>query len=179
MSDDSLQWENLRQGDEKALESIFLLHHQELFSYGIKFLPDKAQVDDCIQDLFLELWQRKGQLGHVISIRAYLFRALKYKMIKSIKKKAVYAELAENDEQLYEFGYDNVLVSGEQHAETHTRLMKYIAQLTARQQEALYLRYFCELSYAEIATIMAISAQAVTNLVFKAIKTLRETIYNG
>ena len=54
--------------------------------------------------------------------------------------------------------------------------MREISKLPPRQQEALYLRYYAQLSYEEISLIMAISIQSVTNLVFKSVRALRENL---
>jgi RNA polymerase sigma factor (sigma-70 family) len=50
---------------------------------------------------------------------------------------------------------------------------KALHVLTKRQQEAIYLKFYCNLSYKEVATTMSISADSIYNLISKAIDDLQ------
>ena len=111
MSDDCiLLWRNFKQGDEKALEAIFLMFHKELFQYGYKIAMQSAMVDDCIQDLFLELWQSRERLADNISLKAYLFRALKYKLMRAMKKGQNISSLETTSYEGEDFSYEASLI---------------------------------------------------------------------
>jgi DNA-directed RNA polymerase specialized sigma24 family protein len=58
-----------------------------LFAYGIQIVKDRAVVEDCIHDLFIELWNRKAFLSSTDSIKLYVFKSLKKKSSKSLKGK--------------------------------------------------------------------------------------------
>ncbi|GAO41520.1 RNA polymerase sigma factor [Flavihumibacter petaseus] len=178
MSDESLTlWQRLREGDDFALEAIFLLHHKDLFRYGFKIAMDKAMVDDCIQDLFLELWKNRSRVSPTLSGKAYLMKALKYKIYRALRKEVQTMGISGSIEMPAEFSYEAALVQQEEQSELRNKLLREMNKLSPRQQEALYLRYYSQLSYAEISELMAISPQAATNLVFKSIKALRENFH--
>ena len=84
-------WNDFKRGDEKAFETIFLLFHKELFQYGYKIVANRSLVDDCIQELFLELWQSKERITVPLSVKSYLFRALRYKIMRAVKKENRFA----------------------------------------------------------------------------------------
>ena len=52
-------------------------------------------------------------------------------------------------------------------------LQRCIKALTRRQREALFLRFFNDLSYHEVAAIMEIRVDSVYNIISKAIDILR------
>lgn len=58
--------------------------------------------------------------------------------------------------------------------EQRQRVMKMLDGLTPRQREAIFLRYFEELSYERIAGIMEMNKQSAYNLIHTGISQLRE-----
>ena len=48
----------LQRNDAEALASLMLLYYDDLYNYGARFTTDKALVKDCIQEIFISLWQR-------------------------------------------------------------------------------------------------------------------------
>jgi len=176
LSDEQTLWTELKQGSLKAYEEVFTLYYDALIRYGSKMAPDRQLLEDCIQDLFLGIWQRKQYLTDVISIKAYLFRALKIRLIKAQQQKAKQIRLAGNDDGLLEFDYESVLIAQQTDEQLKRRLAESMKQLTKRQQEAIYLRYYDRMSYEEISEVMSVSEQAVRNLIYHAIKLLRENL---
>ncbi|MCU0355372.1 MAG: sigma-70 family RNA polymerase sigma factor [Cytophagales bacterium] len=176
LPDEQTLWTELKQGSLQAYEDIFTLYYDALIRYGSKMTPDRQLLEDCIQDLFLGIWQRKQHLTDVISIKAYLFRALKMRLIKAQQRTAKQIRLANNDGGLLEFDYESVLIARQTDEQLKRKLTEAMKQLTKRQQEAIYLRYYDRMSYEEISEVMSVSEQAVRNLVYHAIKLLRENL---
>jgi RNA polymerase sigma-70 factor (ECF subfamily) len=177
MSDECLSyWKDFKSGDENAFQAIFLHFHKELFQYGYKIVSNKSLVDDTIQELFLELWQSRERIALPLSIKSYLFRSLRYKLIRALKNEIRFSNLDDNSSNSIDFSYESTLVQQEAQLEIQQKMLQQIKLLSPRQQEALYLRYYVKLSYQEISKIMKISSQAVTNLVFKSVKKLREIL---
>lgn len=46
-----------------AFEELMKTHFAVLFHYGTKFSKDKEFIRDCIQDLFLQLWESGQNLS--------------------------------------------------------------------------------------------------------------------
>lgn len=174
MSDQEL-WESLRAGEPLALERIYREHAGALLRYGQKFLPDTQLVEDSLQDLFVELWKNRAGLGPNNAIRKYLFVALRRKLLRNLQPLKKLSS-AEPEEQQFkaEFSIDEQLMAAEYQAEKQEQLQEALDQLSERQREVLYLKYFAELDYPEICEIMDINYQSVRNLAFRALQTLRE-----
>jgi RNA polymerase sigma factor (sigma-70 family) len=56
------------------------------------------------------------------------------------------------------------------------QLNEGIAVLTRRQREAIYLRFYQNLSYDEIAKLMTMKVESVYNVISKAISLLKNTV---
>lgn len=173
---DATLWRDFQSGDKKAFEAIFLHYHQELFQYGSKMVRDQQMLEDCIQELFLELWQSRARLSVVQSIKAYLFRALKFKLVRAAKKQFRETALSEDGYEILEFSYETTLIAEQEQLFLKEKLLRVIKQLSPRQQEVVYLRYYNHMSYDEISDVMEISYQAVVNLISRSIKFMRENM---
>lgn len=166
-------WNNLRNGDQKALEEIYRIYFSELYSYGKKLSKDENNVEDCIQELFVELWNRREKLSETDAIKPYLFVCLKRKIFHSVKKlrKSTDTELEEKYFDA-ELSIDEILIAKETSDEQKNNLKSAFNKLSDRQKEVLYLKYYSELDYEEISKIMEMNYQSARNLVHRAIQKL-------
>jgi DNA-directed RNA polymerase specialized sigma24 family protein len=80
-------WQSFKKGDKNSFTKIYQLYAKSLLNYGVtlRISSNLSVVEDCIQDLFLELWQSRENLTDTDSIKFYLFRALKNKLMRTVK----------------------------------------------------------------------------------------------
>src|SRR6186713_841419 len=71
---DAVVWAALQQGHRKALDYIFEKHTRLLYAYGARITGDVLLVEDCIQDIFVELWNRHERLSATDNIKFYLLK---------------------------------------------------------------------------------------------------------
>lgn len=176
MMDDLILWRQLKTGDRSALEKIYRLHAKDLLRYGRKFAVTEQTAEDALQDLIIELWRNRESLGDTDSIRRYLLVALRRKIIRLVKKQSKFQSEASINEAYFqaELSIDEVLMQAELSAEQSVGLKKAMENLSKRQKEAIYLKYFMEMDYEEIGEVMDINYQSVRNVVFTALKSLRK-----
>ena len=67
-------------------------------------------------------------------------------------------------------------MSKEHDAEKTARVLQALAQLSNRQKEIIYLKYYQELSYDEVSEIMNINYQVARNLLYQSIKSLKKLL---
>lgn len=176
--DDAQLWQEYKAGRQAALLFIYDQHYQALYRYGYKICTDKNAVKDCIQDIFTQLWLNHQTINDVHHIRAYLLKYLRRQLFKSIKNDNRFVELESLSlkHTEIEFSYEALLIEKQISIELKENLNVAMEQLSKRQQEAIYLRFYHDLSYEQIAEIMALKYQSVRNLVHESIKVLREHI---
>ena len=54
--DDALLWNSLKAGDEKSFSILFKKYYETLIRYGNSFFPFTEKVEDCVQDVFTDVW---------------------------------------------------------------------------------------------------------------------------
>ena len=169
-------WSAFRNGNRDALAFIFNHHASNLFSYGYKFTKNQELVLDCIQDLFVELWNRRQSLNETNSIKFYLLRALRRRIARTIQGIKRFESVTDDFRYLEEkihFSAEHFVVQKETEDSTKTRLRRAIEALTKRQREAIYLKFFQGLDNEAIASVMELSGPSVNTLVSQAIQALR------
>jgi len=171
-------WLSLKNGDADALQKLYTLYSNSLYNYGSKFTPDKDLIKECIQELFVNLWTRRTFIGNPADVKNYLFKAFRLSVFKKaalLKKHQVYQE-AENYPFHITLSAEDELITGEKNEELTKRIEAALGQLTDRQKEAVFLKFYENLSYDEIAVIMDISVKATYKLMARSLGFLRENL---
>jgi RNA polymerase sigma factor (sigma-70 family) len=171
-------WQAFKKGDLEAFEYIFNQYAHFLFNYGDRMCHQEALVEDAIQELFIEIWEKKANLGEVKSIKFYLIKSLQRKILRKLQKEPLAVNEEEminwNHQDLIEFSYENQLIEGQINDEQQAKLQKALASLSENQRKVLFLKYYNQMSYDEIADLMALSVKAVYDLIYQALKSLRK-----
>ncbi len=170
-------WQEFQLGNEEAFAMIYKKNVSPLYNYGLKIVNDKELVKDCIQDLFVEIWNNRTYLGKVISIRSYLYTCIRRKIISVTQKNRMKVSDTEKNavlDSLYSFSEERSLIE-KQNFEQQKRLLNVaLTKLTNRQREVLHLKYIAQLSYNEITQIMSLSKKGAYKLVDRALQGLRK-----
>ncbi len=169
-------WKTFLEGDRTSFETLFNRYYKSLFQYGHKLIRDQQLVDDCIQDLFFELWTGREGLAEIGSVKGYLFKALRYKLYRAIRKDSRYDSFDEATQGQWEGSHESLMIAEERDDALRKRLHHFLDLLSPRQREAIELRFNNQMSYEEISNVMSISYQAAVNLIYKSIKYLRENM---
>ncbi|MEN9570579.1 MAG: hypothetical protein RL172_1810 [Bacteroidota bacterium] len=168
-------WNQFRLGDGGAFSAVFKKYYTGLYNYGCRITDDTNLVEDCIQELFIDIWRTSGK-AEVQSVKAYLFTAFKFKLMKLLAKNSKTSLLAADNQQTFVLGQDVLLINKETDAQKNKQVLDAISQLSPRQKEIIYLKFYLNLSYEEVSELMQINYQAARNLIYKAIKELKNKI---
>ncbi|TDB65331.1 RNA polymerase sigma factor [Arundinibacter roseus] len=174
---DALLWESLKAGNVSVFESIFKTNYGFLFNYCLRFHDDEDEIKDCIQILFLTIWERREFLGTTTSIRNYLLASLRRLVLKRMRDQNGRMGIDLDTFNLQtELSVEAQLIQDQSIKENLILLQQSIEKLPERQKEALYLKYFGNQSFAEIAAVMNITTRAVYKLIYKALDTLNDEL---
>jgi RNA polymerase sigma factor (sigma-70 family) len=169
-------WQAFKEGDREAFTQLYNYHIEDLLTYGYRVTSDRQLIRDSVHDLFLYLWRTRDNLSDTDSIKFYLYRSLRNRIVRNIEKNnhvAIdFADLFGNI--IGELSFEDDLINNEQLNEQQQRLKQAIQQLPKRQQEIIQLRYYHDFSFDEIAEMMHINNQSVRNLLHRAITELRQ-----
>jgi RNA polymerase sigma factor (sigma-70 family) len=175
---DLLLWKSFKSGNESAFILIYETYFEKLYSYGRRLTSDEGIIKDAIQDLFIELRENRENLGDTDSIKFYLFKCLKRKIIRELESWIYnHEELKEGLPVEITFSREQVLIDSQLDIEKTDRLNQALQRLSKRKREAIYYLYYEGLSYEQIRDIMDLShVRSARNLVYKALDFLRGAI---
>jgi len=170
-------WNQFKTGDEDAFVELFRIYYPGLFAFGCKITLRNELVEDCIQELFIDIWRTKGK-ADIISFKAYIFKAFKFTLIRQLNKQHKIAPLPDTGETGFEISHENLIASREMNLEQKEKLLNAFSELSPRQKEIIYLRIYQDFSYEEVSEIMQINYQAARNLFYQSVKNLKKMIFS-
>ncbi|MCF0055606.1 RNA polymerase sigma factor [Dyadobacter sp. CY356] len=168
-------WHKFKSGDAQAFGELAQVHYRALYNYATKFSSDTEFIRDCIQELYLELWERRSFLSETAFVKSYLLKALRHKLIKEsvrLKRFKEHNELS-FDAAEADLSVESLIIENEHLKHQIKRLNQIVSHLTKRQQEIIYLRFYQNLENEDIAQIMSLGRQSVANLLYRTIKEIK------
>jgi RNA polymerase sigma factor (sigma-70 family) len=173
---DEILWVNLKTGNELAFSVLYKRYVNRLFNYGMHSCKDRELVEDCLQELFTRIWSKRETLGVAGSVNYYLFKSFRRLLIgKLIANRKFKLPFQGEPASVFEFipPTEDFIIEGEARNLQLERLKASINALSKRQREAIFLKFFNELSYHEVSSIMELRVDSVYNLISKSIDVLR------
>ena len=172
-------WNALRDGNRKALDYIFEKYVKLLYAYGGKITKDQGIVEDAIQDLFVELWQKHVMLGPTDNIKFYLLKSLRRRITRRLatdQRKLGDHNLQEDYSREVEFSMESAIIEQQTSFAQQEQLTRGISKLSDRQREAIYLKFYEKMSYEQLAEVLDISLTSTYKLIGKAVDSLRKSV---
>lgn len=177
-TNDTVIWNEFRKGNERAFSLLFFKYSDLLLSYGYALTKDRELIKDCIQELFLDIWKRREQLGDLEKVNHYLLKAFRRILLRRARQDEKRRYMHNFADEYFDLPTDEQIVLSEAEHFRSEYLADKINHLPQRQKEIIYLKYYQNLSYAEIGEIMGLQQQAAWNLFSRAVNKLREMIPN-
>ncbi|MEO6683503.1 MAG: RNA polymerase sigma factor [Ginsengibacter sp.] len=145
-------WINIYQGDKASYEEVFVYYFGRYCNYGKKFTDNITLIEDAAQETMLAIWNKREVIPSIEKIAAYFYTSYRFILFNKLKqvKLTVGEDQIQDDPQ---FSIDQIIVKNELDAELKSRLKTALANLTDRQREAIFLKFYEGLSYDEIATL--------------------------
>ncbi|MBL7858607.1 MAG: sigma-70 family RNA polymerase sigma factor [Cyclobacteriaceae bacterium] len=169
-------WSSVKQGDRAAFEMLYKIFFKPLYNYGRKVCSNATLVEDSIHDLFLDLWRYRENLSATSSIKFYLFRALRRKIVKNGEKDEQASVFSFNQEDFFSkktVSHEEDMIALESQNDQVRTLKRHLNNLSPRQYESLILRFYDDFSYSEIGSILNVNEQSARNLVQRGLEQLR------
>jgi RNA polymerase sigma-70 factor (ECF subfamily) len=167
--------EEARDGSQEAFRHIFDRLHGRLFSYARGHVSDKELAQDVVQDTMVGIWEALPNFEYRSdeSFYAFAFMILKRGLMKTYGRSA--RTPVSLDAMLEEIG-DRVLPKETPEYEDYRTLTKVLETLSDGARDVIMLRYWSELSFAEVAETLGINESAAKVRHHRAMNELRETL---
>jgi len=172
----SNNWQKFLDGDREALGSIFREYFRDMVAYGMKIIGSDDLVKDHVQELFIRLWEKRSQLGVVQNVKVYLLISLRNDLLKTIRNNRHNTLDFTVQNTLFVISSEDFIIEQEQELELVKKVSSCLEKLTDRQREVIYLRFYMNLDFLNLAEMMEMNVQSVRNLLFRALEKIRKEI---
>ena len=167
-------WDGLRCGEAASLEWLYNRYFKLLYNYGRKISGDNKCLEDGIHDLFVDLWRFRNNLSATTSVRFYLYRSLRRRLVRNANHVKMQHLLVRPDyPESHTPCEEEYIIEKEIQCGKVKHLKKLLADLSPRQYEAMVLRFYDELSFEEIGVILNVNEQSARNLVQRGLSQLK------
>ncbi|WP_433188145.1 SigE family RNA polymerase sigma factor [Actinoallomurus sp. CA-150999] len=154
-------------GPAVILTTIFREHHLELIRMALFIVGDQPTAEDVVQDAFAAVHRRFDRLRDPRNALPYIRAAVLNGCRGVLRRRAI--------ARRFGGAYEPPIWSAESAAllgEDRREVFLALRSLPRRQREALVLRYYLDLSEAEIAEVMGVSRGTVKSTTSRALAAL-------
>jgi RNA polymerase sigma factor (sigma-70 family) len=169
-------WREMLAGNVTAYKDLIDRTYDLLFHYGTKFNGDRELIKDCIQDVFLGVWEKRNALNPDIPPKPYLLASLRRRLHRLTSRLRMDCMDYYNESDIVfdlEFSAEYQLIESENDRLLALRMTEMLNELPKRQKEAVFLRFYNDMEREEIAMVMDIQPQSVSNLLQEAFKFIK------
>jgi RNA polymerase sigma-70 factor (ECF subfamily) len=160
----------------RLLEETFALHQAELLGTLFYLVGNLEDARDALQEAFIKCWRHQSEVVEVENLKAWIFRVTLNagRDIRETAWRRKRQGLPEDESMLVSRhdGPDQIV----EHDERLTRLRQALKQLRPEEQEVFLLRQNGELTYEEIAEMLAVPTGTVKTRMRLALARLREVL---
>jgi DNA-directed RNA polymerase specialized sigma24 family protein len=148
-------------------ETVLERHGQAVLRLCIARLG-RDRGEEAFQETLIAALRHYGELRDPTAVGGWLFSIARHKIVDVARSRANEATPSEELEQHAGLCQDSDPSGG--------GVWSHVAELPAKQREAVALRYLADLSHADIAVAMGTSAAAARRNVFEGLKRLRKDL---
>jgi RNA polymerase sigma-70 factor (ECF subfamily) len=161
--------------DKRAFALVFDQYYGVLVNYTMRFLDNREEGEEIVQDVFVKFWDKCPDLDPGSSVKSYLYRSvhntclnhLKHEKVKDAYRQQVLMFMEKSTESEQEQADPDKL---------RAIIMAEIDNLPPRCSQIFKLSRLEGLKYSEIAEHMGISVKTVEVQMGKALRVLREKL---
>jgi RNA polymerase sigma-70 factor (ECF subfamily) len=157
---DSELLEQIAAGNQQALQQFYQRFSGVVYQFSMRTVANAADAAEVLNEVMLDVWRRADSFQGNSQVRTWLLSITRNKSVDLLRRKRPAQSLDESD--IVEEGDDRCepgFITGlkEQGAQVRSCMDK----LKDTHRQVVYLTFFEELSYTDIAEIMAIPSGTV------------------
>ena len=174
MGNDADRYRRFLDGDDNGLVEIIDEYHEGMSLYLNSIVNDMCLAEDIMQETFVKLAIKKPAFRGKCSFKTWLFTIARNCAIDHLRK----------DQKISDLSLDEYLVISDVtdtekeyfKEEQKKELYRAMKRLNPEYYQVLYLMYFEGLDTSDIARIMHKAKRQVSDLIFRARKSLRSEL---
>lgn len=162
----------IRQGDEQAFTRLYDKYARVLYLFGVCYLKNESAAEDAVQHVFMQLWEHRDRANITISLKRYLYVAVKNYVLNYIRNKQT-ALLKNLEIYRSQRQFDDSSETAMEREEINTLLEQAIADLGHDKKQQI-VRFRREgMSNKEVAVLLGIPENTVKTYYAQSVKLLK------
>ena len=162
-------------GNTSAFEMLFRAHYPGMCVFAARMVSARDVAEDLVQEVFLYVWRQRDIWRVDSSVKQYLYAALRHGALRYLRHERVVHK--RQPETIALFDRSPRLADADLESnETISLVQAAVARLPERCRLVYTLHREQGLTYAEVASVMGISAKTVDVQMGRALKALRRLL---
>jgi RNA polymerase sigma-70 factor (ECF subfamily) len=163
----SIDWQT-----SKGFEHLFKSMYAALSRYAFTIVTDEMLAEECVQEVFVKVWQQKDNMDKGMNINAYLYRAVHNNAINVLNKNKLTMKYQKHIQDSVS-EYEHSPLHNIQAAELQKEIDSAMEKVPEKCRMIFHLSRQEGKTYQEIATLLDLSIKTVENQMSKALRILR------
>lgn len=160
----------------EAFKSRVLPAKDKMYRFALRFLKDEDEAKDIVQEAMIRVWNKRDEMHTYLNMEAWCMRVVRNLSLDRLKSKQYNSDSLDNS---YDLSYNDVTPDKKTEInDTMESIHNFIAGLPEKQRRIIQLRDIEGFSYQEIGEILNLDANNVKVNLFRARKSVRESLLN-
>lgn len=166
-------FEGISSGSREAFNELFIRYYDRLVSFTAQYVRQPEIAEEITSELFVKIWLKRETITRILKPEVYLYVAAKNASLNHIRGAGKYtmASLSKELSTAPPCGWSDM-----ENKELARKLDESVAALPEQRRIIFKLVREDGLKSKEVAAILNISVRTVENQMYKAIKTLADTV---
>lgn len=168
-------------GDQQSFAMLVERHQQQVYNLTYRMLNNAGEAEDAAQEAFLRAYQHLDRYDPTRPFKTWLLSIASNHCIDRIRKRRM--TLLSIDEPLPPHPELMSKITGPEESllmdERNTLIQEMLEELPSDYRAAVILKYWYDMSYAEIAETLETTESAIKSRLFRARQTLAQKLEVG
>lgn len=170
-------FKEIHQGNKSAFDEFFFLYYDKLLAFALQYTKQLESAEEITSELFVKIWIKRTGLLTILNPEVYLFIAVKnacLNLIRAEKKRITLFSSPSEEHQADRIpDHSNSKIEDKE----LKAILDFAVEALPDQRKIIFKLIKEEgLKGHEVATILGISVRTVESQLYKAVKTLAESI---
>lgn len=164
--------QRFREGDIRAFEQIYYLHHKKIYAFCVKNGQPREDAEEVVQEVFLKLWMKKKDIDPTRNLQSYVFAIAKNVIIDKFKK--LVRQKAADEYQLHLLTPVNSTEDEVLYNDLQEKIREVFDSLPEMRKLVFQMSRLRGFSNREIAAELGISIRTVEHHISHALQSFRD-----
>lgn len=158
--------------EKQLFEQLYNEYYDSVYRYIFKVVKNKFNAEDIISNVFINIYRHRNKIMDIEKSKSWVFKIAHNSIIDFYRKNAKVIPVEEIFEQGYiESGYEQVIIKDQ-----FIEIKRVIEQFPEEIKEMLYMRYYGDLKFREIAEILSVPENTVKSKVSRTISKIKRIL---